>query len=151
MMRSTDTTSLPSAIGCTPTRHTLQAGSAKRAQDEHTSRVGIDFDVTKAASPSICLASCILLCRLPEDFLEEHNYYMDTRRLRIATSNMMNSNHRADLAKVRDAILKNLAALPPPGGAPLAAQPAAGKPADAPEEDPDARGGGACAPSLLSC
>jgi hypothetical protein len=81
-------------------------------------------------------------CRLPEAFLEQHNYYMDTRRLRIDTSNMMNMNARPDLARIRDAVLKNLAALPPPSGAAISHQPAPGMLPDAPEPDPDVRGGG---------
>lgn len=81
-------------------------------------------------------------CRLPEAFLDKHNYYMDTRRLRIDTSNMMNMNTKPQLLKIRDQVLRNLSTLPPPSGAAISHQPAPGILPDPPEADPDVRGGG---------
>jgi hypothetical protein len=67
---------------------------------------------------------------------------MDTRRLRIDTSNMMNMNSRVNLLDIRDQVLKNLSQLQPPSGAAISNQPAPGKLPDTPEPDPDVRGGG---------
>lgn len=91
-------------------------------------------------------AACPLVhhaCRLPDSFLDRNNYYMDTRKLRIHTSNMMNLNTRDSLVTIRDDCLRKIAALKPPSGAAISEQPAAGKLPDAPEADPDVRGGGA--------
>jgi hypothetical protein len=67
---------------------------------------------------------------------------MDTRRLRIDTSNMMNMNSPANLMDIRDQVLKNLSQLQPPSGAAISEQPGLGRLPDAPEPDPDVRGGG---------
>jgi hypothetical protein len=67
---------------------------------------------------------------------------MDTRRLRIDTSNMMNMNTKPQLLKICDQVLRNLSTLPPPSGAAISYQPAPGILPDPPEADPDVRGGG---------
>jgi hypothetical protein len=80
--------------------------------------------------------------RLPEATLSRYNYFYDTKRLRIDVSNMMNLNSQDDLSRIRTEVLRNVAALPPPSGAAIGPVPAVGKIPDAPEPDPDVRGGG---------
>lgn len=50
------------------------------------------------------LAYSECVCRLPDTALGEYNYYMDTGRLRIETSNMMNNNTVEDLRAIRDKV-----------------------------------------------
>ena len=49
---------------------------------------------------------------------------MDTHHLRISTSNMKNANSRAELERIKQAVLQNLALLPPVPGADFAPVPA---------------------------
>lgn len=55
----------------------------------------------------------------------------------------MNMNSNESLIKLRDTVLESLSHMTPPTGVAISAQPAPGKLEDAPEEDPDVRGGGA--------
>lgn len=55
---------------------------------------------------------------------------------------MMNMNSNDSLIKLRDTVLEILSQMKAPSGVPISAQPAPGKLEDAPEEDPDVRGGG---------
>lgn len=55
---------------------------------------------------------------------------------------MYNTNRMSDLEALRTEILQNLDSLRQPSGVAIAAQPAPGRLPDAPEEDPDVRGGG---------
>lgn len=55
---------------------------------------------------------------------------------------MYNTNTTGDLEKLRTEILQNLDSLRKPSGVAIAPQPAPGRLPDAPEEDPDVRGGG---------
>ena len=50
--------------------------------------------------------------RIPEVAYRDFDYYMDTHRLRIATSNMKNANTRERLDEIRTTILQNLKELP---------------------------------------
>lgn len=97
-----------------------------------------------------CLAHCLwwcgsewcIWCRIPEATIGHHAFYKDTGRLRIDVSNMMNMNTNDSLIKLRDTVLEILSKMQPPTGVPISAQPAAAKLEDAPEADPDVRGGG---------
>ena len=71
-----------------------------------------------------------------------HAFYKDTGRLRIDVSNMYNTNTTDDLKALRTEILQNLDSLRKPSGVAIAPQPSPAKLPDAPEEDPDVRGGG---------
>lgn len=80
---------------------------------------------------------------LPEASLGAYNLYMDTSKLRIATSNMKNMNSKEYLNLLVEEVLKNLSKVTPAPSvgignptAPLT------KAEEAPEEDPDVRGGG---------
>ncbi|KAG1669983.1 hypothetical protein FOA52_016244 [Chlamydomonas sp. UWO 241] len=79
---------------------------------------------------------------LPESALNEYNYYLDTQRLRIAVSNMKNTNTRDELEEVKLKVLQHLCSLPAVPSAHMAYQPALHERQDLPEEDPDVRGGG---------
>ena len=46
----------------------------------------------------------LLVFRLPAAALGQYNYYMDTKRLRIEVSNMMNNNSMDELIKTRDKV-----------------------------------------------
>jgi hypothetical protein len=81
-------------------------------------------------------------CRIPEDMMKMHAFYRDTGRLRIDVSNMYNTNAQAELETLRANILQSLDNLRQPSGVAIAHQPAPGRLPDAPEEDPDVRGGG---------
>ena len=74
--------------------------------------------------------------------MKMHAFYKDTGRLRIDVSNMYNTNSAQDLETLRTEILQNLDSLRKPSGVAIAPQPAPGRLPDAPEEDPDVRGGG---------
>lgn len=54
----------------------------------------------------------------------------------------MNMNSNDSLIKLRDTVLEILSQMKAPTGVPISAQPAPGKLEEAPEEDPDVRGGG---------
>jgi hypothetical protein len=43
-------------------------------------------------------------CRLPDSALGQYNYYLDTQRLRIAVSNMKNSNTPEELEKIKQQV-----------------------------------------------
>lgn len=60
---------------------------------------------------------------LPQAALSEYDYYMDTHRLRISTSNMKNANTRARLEEIKTTVLDNLSRLPAAPGAPMAIPP----------------------------
>jgi hypothetical protein len=47
-------------------------------------------------------------CRLPESALEQYNYYLDTQRLRIAVSNMKNSNTPEELERIKQQVRRCL-------------------------------------------
>jgi len=79
---------------------------------------------------------------LPEQAMAEYNYYMDTGKLRIQTSNMRNANTKDYLNKLRIEMLKNLSKLPSAPSAQMRHVPDKVKPEDEPEVDPDERGGG---------
>ncbi|KAK9810961.1 hypothetical protein WJX73_001010 [Symbiochloris irregularis] len=80
---------------------------------------------------------------LPQAALSQYDYYMDTHRLRISTSNMKNANSRARLEEIKNIVLQNLSRLPPAPGAHMTQPPPRIKPEDElPEEDMDVRGGG---------
>ncbi|CAG9464892.1 unnamed protein product [Pedinophyceae sp. YPF-701] len=79
---------------------------------------------------------------LPEAALSQYNYYMDTGKLRIQTSNMKNANTREYLEKLRVEMLKNLSKMPAAPSVQLARQPEPLKPEEPDEDDPDVRGGG---------
>lgn len=85
---------------------------------------------------------------LPDAALAEYDYYMDTHKLRIATSNMRNANTRDALESITRAVLINLGKLPPAPSATMVEEPALIKPPDAPEGDADERGGGRAAADL---
>lgn len=67
---------------------------------------------------------------------------MDTHKLRIAVSNMKNTNTRETLDRIKTQVLANLAQLPPVPSVPLAPRPPKTELPDAPEPDMDVRGGG---------
>lgn len=80
---------------------------------------------------------------LPESSYEEYDYFMDTHRLRIETSNMKNSNTISYLEEIKTSILEQLRELPPAPSAHMVAKPPKQEMHDElPEEDMDARGGG---------
>ncbi|GAX76784.1 hypothetical protein CEUSTIGMA_g4230.t1 [Chlamydomonas eustigma] len=79
---------------------------------------------------------------LPETALKDYNYYLDTQRLRIAVSNMKNTNTREELEEVKIQVLQHLANLPPVPSAQMAERPPLRERNDLPEEDMDIRGGG---------
>ncbi|GMH39063.1 hypothetical protein BSKO_06961 [Bryopsis sp. KO-2023] len=83
--------------------------------------------------------------KIPERALREYNYYMDTGRLRIETSNMRNANTAEHLEMIKMRCLENLSRVPPAPGAPLQERPAHHELSSDPEEDPDVRGGGQAA------
>ena len=53
---------------------------------------------------------------LPDIQTSDFQYYMDTERLRIAVSNMRNSNRPEELDRITAAILENLSRMPPAPG-----------------------------------
>lgn len=80
---------------------------------------------------------------IPEAAYGDYDYYMDTHKLRIAVSNMKNSNTKAQLEELRTAVLQQLAELPPAPSAHMVARPPKGiKDEEMPEEEMDVRGGG---------
>ncbi|KAL6771978.1 hypothetical protein ACKKBG_A28510 [Auxenochlorella protothecoides x Auxenochlorella symbiontica] len=79
---------------------------------------------------------------IPEPALGEYDYYMDTHKLRIAVSNMKNTNTREALERIKVQVLANLALLPPVPSAQMAPRPPKTELPDMPEVDMDARGGG---------
>ena len=80
---------------------------------------------------------------LPESSYEEYDYFMDTHRLRIETSNMKNSNTRAYLEELKTNILEQLRELPPAPSAHMVTKPPKQEMNDElPDEDMDVRGGG---------
>ncbi|KAI7835938.1 hypothetical protein COHA_010172 [Chlorella ohadii] len=80
---------------------------------------------------------------IPEAGYADYDYFMDTHRLRIAVSNMKNANTRDSLDKIRTTVLENLAVMPPAPSAQMAPVPPQHEAAELPEEDMEARGGGA--------
>jgi hypothetical protein len=64
-------------------------------------------------------------CRLPREALREHDYYMDTHRLRISASNMKNTNTREQLEAVRNTVLENLSRINAAPSAHMAPRPPA--------------------------
>lgn len=64
-----------------------------------------------------------MLSRLPNAALQDYDYYMDTHRLRISTSNMKNANTRARLEEIKTTVLQNLSQLPAAPGAQMAVPP----------------------------
>ena len=80
---------------------------------------------------------------LPESSYEEYDYFMDTHRLRIETSNMKNSNTVAYLEELKTSVLEQLRELPPAPSAHMVQKPPKQEMNDElPEEDMDVRGGG---------
>lgn len=81
---------------------------------------------------------------IPESAYVDYDYYMDTHRLRIATSNMKNSNTKERLEQLRTAILQRLSELPPAPSAQMTARPPKmeGVDEELPEEEMETRGGG---------
>lgn len=80
---------------------------------------------------------------LPESSYAEYDYFMDTHRLRIETSNMKNANTREELENIRTSVLEQLKDLPPAPSAQMAPKPPKQKvEGDMPEEDMDVKGGG---------
>ncbi len=80
---------------------------------------------------------------LPESSYAEYDYFMDTHRLRIETSNMKNANTREELENIKTSVLEQLKDLPPAPSAQMAPKPPKQKvEGDMPEEDMDVKGGG---------
>ena len=84
---------------------------------------------------------------LPEKALDEFDYYMDTHKLRIATSNMRNANTREALESIKRTVLANLSKLPAAPSVQIGEQAPEHKLAEKGEVegDPDVRGGGQAA------
>jgi len=87
---------------------------------------------------------------LPSQALADMNYYQDTGRLRIQTSNMKNANTREYLDKLVQQCLQNLSKLPAAPSVGFQSVPPAmgGVDPGAEEGDPDQRGGGQAANEL---
>lgn len=85
---------------------------------------------------------CSFIFRIPESALREYNYYMDTGRLRIETSNMRNANTPEHLEMIKNRCLENLSRLPAAPGAPMEDRPPHHVVHLDSEGDPDQRGGG---------
>ena len=80
---------------------------------------------------------------LPESSYAEYDYFMDTHKLRIETSNMKNANTREELENIKVSVLEQLKDLPPAPSAQMAAKPPKqAVEGELPEEDMDAKGGG---------
>ena len=80
---------------------------------------------------------------LPESSYAEYDYFMDTHKLRIETSNMKNANTREELENIKTSVLEQLRDLPPAPSAQMAAKPPKQQvEGDMPEEDMDVKGGG---------
>lgn len=84
---------------------------------------------------------------LPDKALDEFDYYMDTHKLRIATSNMRNANTREALESIKRTVLANLSKLPAAPSVQIGEQAPEHKLAEKGEVegDPDVRGGGQAA------
>ena len=84
---------------------------------------------------------------LPEKALDEFDYYMDTHKLRIATSNMRNANTREALESIKRTVLANLSKLPAAPSVQIGEQAPEHRLAEKGEveDDPDVRGGGQAA------
>jgi len=83
--------------------------------------------------------------QLPEGALQEYDYYMDTHKLRIATSNMKNANSKEQMEKIKEECLRNLSKMPAAPSVPFSCPPPRYKEEEGPEEDIDERGGGRAA------
>lgn len=79
---------------------------------------------------------------IPQSALQQYNYYMDTGRLRIHTSNMKNANTREHLEMIKNQCLENLSRLPAAPGAAMTERPPLNETHEEPDEELDERGGG---------
>eukprot|EP00210_Caulerpa_lentillifera_P006066 g5796.t1 len=79
---------------------------------------------------------------IPASGLTQYNYYMDTGKLRILTSNMRNANTKEDLEQVKQKILQNLSRVTGPPGVPIQEVPPLHSTEQEVEIKMDERGGG---------